>query len=262
MGILRFDAKGQIEAFEEKPQAERLRAIGQSYPSGSAPPGAAPDKPFVASMGVYVFSRDVLLSLLSSDDAKDFGREVIPSAVGRYRVHAYLFHDYWADVGTIESFYDANIMLTQPGAPFRFYDSHRPIYTHPRFLPGSRLDDCAVRHAIIAEGCYIDRATIEGSIVGIRTHILEGAVIRRSVLLGADYYEDDERAEHADVPRLGVGRDVQLDRVIVDKNARIGDGSRLVNAKGIREADGNGYFIRNGVIIVPKDAVIPNGFSV
>jgi glucose-1-phosphate adenylyltransferase len=260
MGIFRFDRAGQIVAFEEKPNPDRLREIDRSIPSDAMFSGHSVDKPFVASMGIYVFSRDVLLDMLGADSAKDFGREVIPSALGQYRVNAFLYRGYWADVGTVESFYDANIMLTQPKAPFRFYDPNRPIYTHPRFLPGSRLSDCVVKDAIIAEGCYLDRSRIEQSVVGIRTQVGPGATIRRSVLLGADFYEADEDAPaRGQGPRLGLGRDVDLDRVIVDKNARIGDGARLVNADGVQDADGCGYYIRNGVIIVPKDGVIAAG---
>jgi glucose-1-phosphate adenylyltransferase len=260
MGIFRFDHSGQIIAFEEKPKRERLDEIGQSIPKGATVGGHTPDKPFVASMGVYVFSRDVLLEVIEQDGATDFGRQIIPAALERYRVHAHLFRGYWADVGTVSSFYEANIMLTRPGAPFKFYDPRCPIYTHARFLPGARLSDCAARDAIIAEGCYLDRSTIEQSIVGIRTHIESGATIRRSVLLGADFYEaDDEAPARSGNPRLGIGRDVVLDRVIVDKNARIGDGAHLVNDAGVQHADGDGYYIRDGVIIVPKDGVINSG---
>jgi glucose-1-phosphate adenylyltransferase len=260
MGIFRFDRSGQIVAFEEKPNRERLQAIGQSIPSGSTFAGHTGDKPFVASMGIYVFSRDVLLDLLEQDSAKDFGREIIPSALERYRVHAYLHRGYWADVGTVNSFYEANIMLTRAGAPFKFYDPRRPIYTHARFLPGSRLSDCTVRDAIIAEGCYLDRCTVSDSIIGIRTTVQAGATIRGSLLLGADFYEaDDEAPARRGEPGLGIGRNVVLDRVIVDKNARIGDGAQLVNETAIQEADGDGYFIRSGVIIVPKDGVILPG---
>jgi glucose-1-phosphate adenylyltransferase len=260
MGIFRFDHTGQIVAFEEKPKRDRLDEIGQSIPKGATVGGHTPDKPFVASMGVYVFSRDVLLEAIEHDGATDFGRQIIPGALGRYRVHAYLFRGYWADVGTVSSFYDANIMLTRPGAPFKFYDPRCPIYTHARFLPGARLSDCVARDAIIADGSYLDCSTIEQSIVGIRTHIQSGATIRRSVLLGADFYEaDDEAPARGDNPRLGIGRDVVLDRVIVDKNARIGDGAHLVNDAGVQHADGDGYYIRDGVIIVPKDGVINSG---
>jgi glucose-1-phosphate adenylyltransferase len=260
MGIFIFDRSGQIATFEEKPDAARLGAIGQSIPPGTLMGRPAPDKPFVASMGVYLFSRDVLLDLMETSDAKDFGREIIPQALGRHRVNPFLFRDYWADVGTVASFYEANLMLTRRDAPFQFYDAHRPIYTHPRFLPGSRLTDCTVRDAIITEGCQLDRCTIESSIVGIRTHIKEGARVGRSVLLGADFYESDEGVPTPrGMPPLGLGRDVVLDRVIVDKNARIGDGARLVNERGLETADGKGYYIREGIIIVPKDGVIPPG---
>ena len=192
MGIFRFDRSGQIVAFEEKPKPERLEEIGRSIPAGGVFAGHSADKPFIASMGVYVFSREVLLEILNAANAKDFGREVIPSALGRYRVNPYLFRGYWADVGTVASFYEANIMLTRPDAPFNFYDPHRPIYTHPRFLPGSRLSECTIRDSIVAEGCYLDRCTIEDSVIGIRTSVQRGASIRRSVLLGADFYEADQ----------------------------------------------------------------------
>lgn len=263
MGIFRFDRGGQIVAFEEKPKRDRLDEIGRSIPAGATFAGHTPDRPFMASMGIYVFSRDVLVDLLSGDGGTDFGKEIIPCALGRYRVNSYLFRGYWADVGTIASFYDANVMLTQPGAPFTFYDPRRPIYTHPRFLPAARFADCAIRGAIVAEGCYLDRCTVEQSIVGIRTNVQNGSTIRRSVLLGADFYEaDDDATVRGEHPRLGIGREVVLDRVIVDKNARIGDGARLVNERGVDEADGDGYYIRNGVVIVPKDGVIRAGTHV
>jgi glucose-1-phosphate adenylyltransferase len=263
MGIFRFDRSGQIVAFEEKPNRDRLTEIGQSIPPGATFAGHTPDKPFIASMGIYVFSRDVLLEVLQAYDGVDFGREIIPASLGSYRVTANLFRGYWADVGTIASFYDANLRLTDPAAPFEFYDSRRPIYTHPRFLPGSRLTNCQVRDAIVGEGCYLDRCIMESSVVGIRTNVSPGAQIRRSVLLGADFYEaDDDAPVVGDGPRLGIGRDVVLDRVIVDKNARIGDGARLVNEAGVQQADGDGFYIRNGIIVVPKDGVIRPGTAV
>jgi len=263
MGIFRFDRAGQIAAFEEKPKRERLAEIGQSIPPGAGAGAHSADKPFIASMGVYVFSRDVLLEAIEQENATDFGRQIIPAALGRYKVNAFLFRGFWADVGTVASFYDANIMLTQPKSPFKFYDPRSPIYTHALFLPGARLSDCTARDAIIAEGCYVDRATVEQSVVGIRANIQAGATIRRSVLLGADFYEADQGAPaRGGTPRLGIGRDVVLDKVIVDKNARIGDGAQLVNSAGVEHADGDGYFIRDGVIIVPKDGVIAPGTRV
>jgi glucose-1-phosphate adenylyltransferase len=169
----------------------------------------------------------------------------------------YLYTGYWADVGTIESFYEANVMLGRPAAPFRFWDPQRPIYTHLRHLPGSRLTDCTISDSIVSEGCFLDRCRINDSVVGIRSHIGAGATVARSVLLGADFYE--EGTPVGGVPSLGVGRDVVLDRAIVDKNARIGDGARLVNEKQVENADGDGYYIRGGVIVVPKGGVIRPG---
>jgi len=259
MGIFRFDRSGQIIAFEEKPKPDRLDQIGQSIPANASFATHTPDKPFVASMGVYVFSRNVLLEMLDCNSATDFGREVIPRALDQYRVNSYLFQGYWADVGTIDSFYAANIMLTKTDALFTLDDPRRPIYTQPHFLPSARLADCVAREAIIAEGCSLERCTVEQSIVGIRTNIRAGTKIRRSVLLGADFYETDHAAVGNDTPRLGIGRDVILDGVIVDKNARVGDGTKLVNGKGHRNFDGKGYYVRDGVIIVPKNGVIEPG---
>jgi glucose-1-phosphate adenylyltransferase len=256
MGIFRFDAGGHINGFEEKPNAARLAEMKSSAPSGAAVGGLTPDKPFVASMGIYVFSRDVLLDILQRPGI-DFGKEIIPAALGSLNVNAYLYRGYWADVGTIDAFYDANIQLTQRGAPFNFFHPHRPIYTHPRFLPATRTFATRIDTSIIAEGCYLDSCEIRDSVVGIRTHVGPGAVITRSVLLGADYYQDEDGG-HGDVD-LGIGRNVVLDRVIVDKNARISDGVRLVNERNEVNADGDGWYIRDGIIVVPKGAVVTKG---
>ncbi len=260
MGIFRFDRSGRITGFDEKPNAKRLEEIGGSVPPGATFARPPRDKPFVASMGIYVFSRDVLLETLAQEPGLDFGHEIIPSLLGRRRVNAFMFRGYWADVGTVESFYEANAMLTQPSAPFSFYDPRRPIYTRPRFLPGSRLTSCTLDRTIVAEGCFLDRCTVTDSVVGIRTQIHDGSRVTRSILLGADFYEADDDAPRANQgPRLGIGRDVVLDRVIVDKNARIGNDVRLVNEAGTQNADGNGYYIRNGIVIVPKGGVVKDG---
>ena len=257
MGIFRFDQGGRIVAFEEKPTPDRLKEIGRSIPPNATFTRHSDEQPFMASMGVYVFSRRVMLDMLEREPGHDFGRELIPGALATYRVQPYLFRGYWADVGTIESFYEANVMLGRPMAPFRFWDPTYPIYTHLRHLPGSRLTDCHVRDSIVADGSFLDRCVIESSIIGLRTHIQSGARITSSVLLGADFYEDGD--PQGGVPALGIGRDVVLKRTIVDKNARIGDGARLVNKRGIEHADGAGYYIRSGIIVVPKGGVIPTG---
>ena len=262
MGVFRFDADGQIVGFEEKPPAARLAEIGSSLPRDVRFTTPIEGKPFIAAMGICVFTREVPLDILRRHPYVDFGKEVIPASLSAHRVRPYLFQGYWADVGTIESFYDANLALTRADAPFRFYDPVRPIYTRARHLPGARFDGCTLRHSVVAEGAFLARCSIDDSIVGIRTCIGHDARITRSVLLGADYYETTTHTgprARRDRPALGIGRGAVLDRVIVDKNARIGDGVRLTNERGIDQADGDGYHIRNGIIIVPKDATIPAG---
>jgi glucose-1-phosphate adenylyltransferase len=257
MGIFRFAKDGQIVAFEEKPKPARLHEIGRSIPEGATFAPHSDQQPFMASMGVYVFTRRVLLEMLSNEPGVDFGRELIPAALTKYSVKPFLYRGYWADVGTVESFYDANVMLGKDAAPFRFWDPRRPIFTHLRHLPGTRATDCRIRDSIIAEGCFLDRCNVFDSVVGLRSHVQSGSTIARSLLLGADFY-DDQPVQPGGIP-LGVGRDVMLDRVILDKNARIGNGARLVNERGLDHADGDAYYIRGGIIVVPKGAVIKAG---
>jgi glucose-1-phosphate adenylyltransferase len=256
MGIFRFNASGQIVGFEEKPHADQLAEMRSSAPAHSPAGLLSPDKPFLASMGLYVFSRDVLYDVLHSHPGVDFGREIIPRTLGTHRVHAYLYRGYWADVGTVPSFYDVNLMLTRRAAPFNFFHPRRPIYTRPRFLPAARMHECRVDEVLIAEGAYLDRCEVTSSVVGVRSAIHAGARVTRSVLLGADYY--DEQVGAGALP-IGIGRDAVLDRVIVDKNARIGEGARLVNESGVEDLDGDGYYIRSGIIVVPKNGVVKPG---
>jgi glucose-1-phosphate adenylyltransferase len=210
-------------------------------------------------MGIYVFSRQVLLDVLEQSGI-DFGKEIIPAALERYNVNAFLHRGYWADVGTIGAYYDANLMLTRPNAPFRFNDPKRPIFTHPRQLPPARFDECVVKQAVIAEGCSLEKTSVTESVVGVRMVVRAGSTISRSVLVGADYFEgDDDAAGLGRAPRLGIGRDVVIDRAIVDKNARIGDGCRLVNESGVQEADGDGWYIRSGIVVVPKGGIVKPG---
>jgi glucose-1-phosphate adenylyltransferase len=257
MGVFRFDSDGNIVAFEEKPKPARLEQIGRSIPPGATFEEHSDSQPFMASMGVYVFTRRVLLEMLEHEPGHDFGRSLIPSALGRYKVKPYLFRGYWADVGTIESFYQANIMLGRLDSPFHFWDRERPIYTQLRHLPGSLMPEAHIRDSLVSEGCYLAGCDIDGSIVGVRMCVREGSRITKSVLLGADFYEYGLPADHT--PGLGLGRNVVLDRVIVDKNARIGDDVRLVNEQKVDSADGDGYYIRSGIIVVPKGGTIRPG---
>jgi glucose-1-phosphate adenylyltransferase len=256
MGIFRFDMDGHIVAFEEKPSSDRLGDITRSIPVGATFATHSDDQPFMASMGVYVFSRRTLLDMLEREAGHDFGRELIPGALNTYRVRPFLFRGFWVDVGTIESFYEANVMLGRTQAPFRFWDLTRPTYTHLRHLPGSRLTDCHIRTSVFADGSFLDRCVIEGSVIGLRSSIQSGTKVTNSVMLGADFYEEHPPEG---VPALGLGRDVVLNRTIVDKSARIGDGARLINERGVQHEDGEGYYIRGGIIIVPKGGIIPAG---
>lgn len=254
MGIFRFDVSGQIVGYDERLSPEQLAEMRSSAPGHATGGLLSADKPFIASMGIYVFSRDVLYNVLNNQQGVDFGREIIPRAIDTHRIHAYLYRGYWADVGTVKSFFDVNLMLTSRKPPFTFYHPRRPIYTRPRFLPAAGLHDCRVDEALIAEGVYLDSCDITNSVIGVRASVHKDAKVTNSILLGADYYED----QFSELP-LGIGRGAILDRVIVDKNARIGEGARLVNEKGVQDIDGDGYYIRSGIIVVPKNGVVKPG---
>jgi glucose-1-phosphate adenylyltransferase len=213
---------------------------------------------FLASMGIYVFDRNVLAAVLDESRSVDFGREVIPDALERRRVRGYSFQDYWEDIGTIGAFYHANLALTDPDPALRLVDPDWPIFTRQRYLPPSRMTDCAVRRSMIAEGCTLECAEIERSIVGIRSRIGAGSKVKDSIILGADYFEDWNPARGP----LGIGRDCLIERAIIDKNARIGDGSTIRNVEGVIEGEGHGFAIREGIVIVPKNSVLPPGTKI
>jgi glucose-1-phosphate adenylyltransferase len=253
-GILKMDHGGRIVHFDEKPPHERLASLRSTLPDGG--------EGWVASMGIYVFRREVLLKGLANPQLVDFGRHVIPDAVPRMRVQGYVHRGYWEDVGTIQSYFQANLALCQPIPPFDFFDADHPIYTHPRFLPASKVDRCNVHNALICEGSIMHGAEIDGAVIGIRSRIGSAVRIRNSLLVGADYYEtiDEMRASEARrIPPIGVGSESVIENAIIDKNARIGRGVRIVNEAGAKEKDGDGYFIREGIVIVPKNGVLPDG---
>jgi glucose-1-phosphate adenylyltransferase len=253
-GILKVNRQGRIVHFEEKPKAERLAELESEIPGYG--------KGWLASMGIYVFGADALERALADPALVDFGRNVIPWALGEMRVHAHFHRGYWEDVGTIASYYHANLAQTDAVPPFDFYDAARPVYTHPRFLPATKVESCTVRSSLVSEGCILVGAEVERAVIGIRSRVGRGANIRQSLLLGADYYEtldEIDRMRARGQPPLGVGEDSVIERAIVDKNTRIGRGVRIVNEAGEREKDGKDYFIRDGIVIVPKDAVIPDG---
>jgi glucose-1-phosphate adenylyltransferase len=253
-GILKVNRQGRIVHFDEKPPAERLPGLASEVPGLG--------QTYLASMGIYVFGRELLVRSVSDPALVDFGRHVIPKLVPEAKVHAYVFRGYWEDVGTIQSYFDANLALCQPVPPFDFYDVERPVFTHPRFLPATKVESCTIENALVSEGCVIVEADIRRSLVGIRSRVGRGVRVRESLLLGADYYETGEEMQRASahgLPPIGIAEDTVIQRAIVDKNARIGRGVRILNEGGIREKDGDGYFIRDGIVIVPKSGTIPAG---
>ncbi|BDG01319.1 glucose-1-phosphate adenylyltransferase [Anaeromyxobacter oryzae] len=253
-GILKVDARGRIIHFEEKPGPDRLDDLESDIPGYG--------RGFLASMGIYMFERAALEKAISDRALVDFGRHVIPSAIGRTQVQAHVFRGYWEDVGTIASYFQAGLDLTRPIPPFDFHDWRRPIYTHPRFLPATRIEGCTLRSALVSEGSILMGAEIERSVIGIRSRIGAGTRLRDTLVLGADAYEsleEMERARASGHPPLGIGGDCVIQHAIIDKNARIGRGVRILNEAGAQHADGDGYYIREGVVIVPKGGVIRDG---
>ncbi len=253
-GILKVDGEGRIVHFEEKPGPERLADLESEIPGHG--------KCYLASMGIYMFDREKLDRAVQDPELVDFGRHVIPWAIDEMRVQAYFFEGYWEDVGTISAYYQSNLDLCEEIPPFDFYDAKRPVYTHPRFLPPNKVEDCTLRRALLSEGCIVMGAEIERSVIGVRSRVGRGARIRESLILGADFYESIKAIEEAKakgLPATGIGENSVVERAIVDKNARVGRDVRIVNEAGIQEIDGEGYYIRDGIVIIPKGGVIPDG---
>jgi glucose-1-phosphate adenylyltransferase len=253
-GILKVNRQGRIVHFEEKPKADRLPDLVSEIP------GLGPV--YLASTGIYVFHREALEKALEDPSLVDFGKNVIPEAVPKMRVQAHIQRGYWEDVGTIRSYYQANLDLCQSVPPFDFYDASRIVYTHPRFLPATKIEDCVVRRALLSEGSILVGAEVDHSIIGIRSRVGRGARVKDSLVLGADYYETLEeigRSASRGLPPMGIGADSVIQTAIIDKNARIGVGVRIVNEAGEVQKDGDGYYIREGIVIVPKGGVIADG---
>jgi len=253
-GIVKLDATGRIVHFEEKPGPERLPDLESDLPGGG--------RGFLASMGIYLFGREALERSLAAPDLIDFGRHVIPKSIDETRVQAHLFRGYWEDVGTIASYFQANMALTGRIPPFDFYDAQKPVYTGARFLPASKVEACTLKQSLVSEGCVLMAAEIERSVIGLRSRIGQGARLKDVLVLGADFHEtlqEIEDAMHKGVPPIGIGEGSVVEKAIVDKNARIGRGVRILNTAGVQEADGFGHYVRDGIVIVPKGGVIPDG---
>ncbi len=255
-GIMQIQPSGRIQAFREKPSpSEKInsfvmpRAIRKIFKV----PGH--EDRYLASMGIYVFRASVLKKVLNGKEA-DFGKEVIPKAIKDSRVYGYVFNNYWRDIGTIKSFYDANIELTRPNPKFDFLQPKGRIFTRARFLPPSKVSNVRLKNTMLAEGCMIDGAQIEDSVVGVRAVIHAGTVIRKSVILGNDFYQhEDPRAPK----NMGIGRNTRIENCILDKNVSIGNNVVIANSARVRERDGTNYYIRDGIVIIPKGVTIPDG---
>ena len=252
LGILKSDKDQFISDFVEKPKEP---SIQKSFISRDDP-----HKPLLGSMGIYLFKTEVLDSLLMELNVDDFGKEVIPSAIHSHRVVGYEFGGYWEDIGTMRSFYNANLALTQPSPHFNFYDVNHPIYTHARFLPGSIVAGAQLEDVSLSDGCYIGKAEISSSVIGLRSQVQDGAVIKKTVIMGADYYED-ERYIEGHTP-IGIGENCQIEGAIIDKNARIGPGVIIKSFPPGTDEDHDNWFIRDGIVVIPKSVVIPDGTKI
>ncbi len=265
-GLMKINDAGRVLSFSEKPKGDALDAMKVDTTVLGLNPTEAAEKPFIASMGIYVFKKEVMHALLKeAPDRTDFGKEILPAALGRYNLQAHLFNDYWEDIGTIEAFYEANLALTQqPQPPFSFYDESAPIYTRARYLPPSKFLDCHVTDSLIGEGCVLKNCRIEHSVLGVRTRVESGCVIDSALLMGSDLHEspsDRQKVlESGNIP-LGIGADTTIRRAIIDKNARIGCNVQIINKDRVQEAEreSEGFYIRSGIVVVFKNAVIPDG---
>ncbi len=248
-GLLKVEADGHISSFAEKPKDPKVQ---QKFVSRDDP-----ERPFLGSMGIYLFNTQVLVDLLKYHPRHDdFGSDIIPEAIRSHEVYGFDFDGYWEDIGTIRSFYETNLKLTSSSPPFNFYDPSAPIYTHARFLPGSVVDDSELEDVLLAEGCRIQKAEIKHSILGVRSQVTAGACIKDSILMGADYY-DAETTPHS-IP-LGIGANCHVEGAILDKNVRLGEGVVIKPFPPDKDLDRETWFVRDGIVVIPKSTAIAPG---
>ncbi|PPJ63105.1 glucose-1-phosphate adenylyltransferase [Cuspidothrix issatschenkoi] len=265
-GLMKINESGRVIDFSEKPKGEALAQMRVDTTVLGLTKEQAELQPYIASMGIYVFKKDVLIKLLKESlERTDFGKEIIPDAAKDHNVQAFLFDDYWEDIGTIEAFYEANLALTrQPLPPFSFYDEAAPIYTRARYLPPSKLLNCQITESMIGEGCILKNCRIQHSVLGVRSRIESGCIIEESLIMGADFYqpsvEQQCNIQEKEIP-VGIGTDTMIRRAIIDKNARIGHNVKIINKDNVQEAEreNQGFYIRSGIVVVLKNAVIPDG---
>ena len=266
-GLMRTDGDGRIREFREKPKGDSLAAMRVDTQGLGLSAEEAAKRPYLASMGIYVFSRATLFDLLAGNPtATDFGKELIPASLARGdRLQSYLFDDYWEDIGTIGAFYEANLALTeQPNPPFSFYDEKFPIYTRPRYLPPSKLQDAQVTESIVGEGSMLKACSIHHCVLGVRSRVENEVVLQDTLVMGADYFESsEERAqlrERGGIP-IGIGQGTTIKGAIIDKNVRIGSNVTIINKDRVEEADRPelNFYIRNGIVVVVKNGTIADG---
>jgi len=262
LGIMQMAEDHRITRFEEKPKdpavQDSLRLEPQWYSKLGIPEGR---ELFLASMGIYIFSRELVRSLLDNP-LPDFGKHIIPQAIHSRRVFSYVFQGYWEDIGTIRSFFDANLDLVSELPRFNFFDMNAPIFSRPRFLPGSKINGAQIDHALVADGCIINHARITNTIVGLRTVVGAGTELNRVIGLGSDYYESEEsvaKHEREGKPRIGIGANCKIENTIIDKNARIGNNVVISPAGKPEKFDHELCYVRDGIVIIPKNAIIPHG---
>ncbi|XP_055818090.1 glucose-1-phosphate adenylyltransferase large subunit 3, chloroplastic/amyloplastic isoform X1 [Solanum dulcamara] len=268
-GLMKIDGTGRVLSFSEKPKGDDLKAMAVDTSVLGLSPEEAKQKPYIASMGVYVFKKEILLNLLRwrFPTANDFGSEIIPASAKEFCVKAYLFNDYWEDIGTIRSFFEANLALTEHPPRFSFYDATKPIYTSRRNLPPSAIDNSKIVDSIVSHGSFLTNCFVEHSVVGIRSRIGTNVHLKDTVMLGADYYETDSeiasQLAEGKVP-LGIGENTRIKDCIIDKNARIGKNVVIANSEGVQEADrsSEGFYIRAGITVISKNSTIPDGIVI
>lgn len=262
LGILQIDAQRRIVRFVEKPRDREVLDSLVLPPETHAALGlGSKGEVMLASMGIYLFNRAMLFRLLDNE-LTDFGKDIIPHAIPTHRVYSYVFQGYWEDIGTIRSFFEANLDLVSELPRFNFFDMSAPIYSRARFLPASKVNGASIDHAIISDGCIINHCKISQSIVGLRCLVDAGSHITRTIIMGADYFESRQSIEQnaaENRPRIGIGRNTRVDYAIIDKNARIGDNCVITPANKPENLDHPLYFIRDGVVVIPKNKVIPPG---
>ncbi|MBT9312489.1 glucose-1-phosphate adenylyltransferase [Leptothoe kymatousa] len=268
-GLMKIDGSGRVVDFHEKPKGDDLEAMKVDTTTLGLSPEQAKDNPFIASMGIYVFKKQTLIDLLRrSPEQTDFGKEIIPGSARDYNVQAYLFDGYWEDIGTIEAFFNANLALTQqPHPPFSFYEENAPIYTRARYLPPSKVWNSKITESIVGDGCILKECSIHRTVIGLRQRIGANCEIEDALLMGADYYESSSEGQQhltrGKIP-VGIGEGTIIKQAIVDKNARIGRNVKIVNKENIQEAEREdlGFYIRSGIVVVLKNAVIPDGMII